>query len=69
MGQYRSVAGHVMQASGSLVEDDILELSESPWPSYGIQKEESDVTCLHCVSESVPKKINFSVYNRLCKEP
>ena len=25
-----------MQASGSLVEVDILELSESPWPGVGI---------------------------------
>ena len=30
-----SVAGLVMQASGSLVEVDILELSESPWPGVG----------------------------------
>ena len=32
----RSVAGFVMQASGSLVEFDILELSGSPWPGIGI---------------------------------
>ena len=32
----RSVAGLVLQVSGSLVEVDILELSESPWPSVGI---------------------------------
>ena len=32
----RSVAGLVMQASGGLVEVDILERSESPWPGVGI---------------------------------
>ena len=30
------MAGLVMQVSGSLVEVDILELSESLWPSVGI---------------------------------
>ena len=32
----RSVTGLVMQASGNLVEVDILELSEFPWPGVGI---------------------------------
>ena len=31
-----SMAGLVMQAYGILVEVDILELSESPWPGVGI---------------------------------
>ena len=32
----RSVAGLVIQASGSLVDVDIPELSESPWPGIDI---------------------------------
>ena len=32
----RSVVGLVMQASGSLVDMDIMELSESPWPGVGV---------------------------------